>query len=432
MSWKIENIYKSTGAELTTGSLITSLAGAANICHDGRYLWVTASNGIYIYEYWGASSDDEPTWDTLTKLHYPRYDSGRKQKPRLVTVISITSSQFIRVTREPSLADAGATVTAIADESAYSKTTARTGSSFTPYWIAKLGNKMYVTNGAAFSQIIEFDIASQQPTSLPVINIPETFNGSPRSMNSNLIASGGQLWFVGNYDTAEVQDPTKQKLYSYVPATSTKATYDIAARPSLARTWLADGFNGFVYLTLSNDVGVLKVNNVTGAMSIIRVNSTPTRMFSGQDRRIWVNSFAGMLSLVDYDDDGVHNDWSTETAGALSFQTQPGAANLMWFINADGKLVRHDLNTKQQFETGATKDWEFSHDLLTTPEVMLITEAGAYENSVGAVEIKPYIWMLQDGVLIGFRLFNYLYREAFASLNGQAAVASGVEQYFGE
>ena len=434
--WLLERVYTSSGNELSNAQLTTSLSGAFAMKEDGRYLWVTNSTGgIYIYEWWGAASDHEPAWNTLDLLNFHKYDSGIKKKLRLVTVIRISSTQLIRTTREASLADAGATSYTLGTEGefTYSKTTSRTGSTLDARYIVRLGSKMYVTNGTNFTQIYEFDIATQQPTGV-VFEVAETFNGAPRAMNSNLCTSGTRLWFVGGFDTSEVQDPIRQKLYALDPSTGVKSTYDLTSRPGGTRTWLADGFNGFVYVTCYNDVAVMKVNNLTGSMTQLRVNALPTRIESGQDRRIWVNSFAGMLSLIDYDDDQVHNDWSTEDAGALGFQTEYADATQMWYLSPAGKLVRYDLNTKEQLEKGdGSKDWHFQHASLVAPDALLLTQPVTYTTSTGStVEVKPYIFLIQDGQLLAFRLENYLYREAYADIRGQSAVSTGVEFYFGE
>jgi streptogramin lyase len=252
-------------------------------------------------------------------------------------------------------------------------------------------------------------------------------------MNSNLCASGGRLWFVGGYSIEDEQDPIRQKLYALNPTTSTKTTYDLLCRPGLARAWLADGFNGFVYVTCPNDVAVMKVDNLTGSMTQIRVNSTPTRIESGQDRRIWVNSFAGMLSLIDYDDDQVHNQYGTDGDGALSFQTEYGDTTKMWYLSGSGLLVRYDLNTLQLFEKGTGNDFNFTHPELGNPDALLITQPVTYQDPAGnTVNVLPYVILIQDGKLLAFRLYRYLYREAFSELNGQGAVSSGVELYFGE
>lgn len=434
--WLLERVYTSNGSELSNVQLTTSLSGAYAMKEDGRYLWVTnGTGGIYIYEWWGAASDHEPAWNTLDLLNYHKYDSGINKKLRLVTAIRISATQLIRTTREASLADSGATSYTLGTEGefTYSKTTSRSGSALDAKFIVRLGSKMYVTSGTNFTQIYEFDIETQQPTGV-VFDVSETFNGSTRAMNSNLCASGTRLWFVGNYSTSEPQDSERQKLYAIDPSTGIKSTYNLTSRPSLARTWLADGLNGFVYVTCYNDVGVMKVNNLTGSMVQLRVNALPTRIESGQDRRIWVNSFAGMLSLIDYDDDQVHNDWSTESAGSLGFQTDLVDSTQMWYLSASGKLVRYDLNTKEQLEKGdGSQDWHFQHSSLAAPDALLVTRPVNYTSSSGSsVEVKPYLFLIQDGQLLAFRLQSYLYREAYADIRGQAAVSTGVEFYFGE
>lgn len=491
--WFFEKIYQSDGTELSTAGMSTSLAGASYAEHDGRYIWVTCgTGGVYVFEYWGKKSDDEPLFEDLDELTLPRYDSGIKQKPRLICAMKIESGAYRRVTREASLADSGATSYSIGTEGeiAYYKSTARSGNALNALFIAKLGTKMYVASGSQFQELYEFDIATMQFTGT-VLNVAETFNGAPRGMNSNLCQSGGRLWMVGGYSVLEAQDTVRQKLYA-VNSSGVKSTYDLNSRPGLARAWLSDGYNGYVYCTLPNDVGVRKIDNLTGSNSYIRLNAFPTRIWSGPDRRIWASSYAGMLSLIDWDDDQVHSNWGTEgedsESGSLCGLVDLTDGTKFWVISSDNKLIRVNLNDSTWFEQGVSgadtevdvpvanlselkfsatslpntdgiknpseyettltikkevdaaslvtvpgKDWEFQSPRLQTPEFLIQTPAMTYQDAGGAsVEVKPYIWFIDSGKLRGFRLHNYLYRKAYGNLRGQAAVSSGPEFYFGE
>lgn len=357
MSWKFEHVYDSNGTELSTANLATTLDGAADFCYDGRYVWVSAgSNGVAVYEFWGANSDDEPAFEDLDELMYPRYDSGVKKKLRLVTFIKITGTTVQRVTREPSLADDGATKTTLNEtEFTYYKSNTVPGAlSLNGYHVVYNAGKVYVSNGATFTNIFEFDVNTQQ--FVRVIEVGETYSGltnewfasgSTYGMNSNLCAAGGKLWFVG----ASWGDDAQQRLYSYNPLTDVKTTTNIPVRPTRTRTWIADGYNGYVYITNHNNVSVSKFNVETGAfVSIIRTNALPTRIFSGPDRRIWVSSFAGMLTLVDWDDDQTHNNWGTETT-ILSGNVDPTDTTKFWWIRTDGVLSRMNLNDGTRLQT---------------------------------------------------------------------------------
>lgn len=440
MSWKFEHVYDSDGKELTTAALSTKLDGAADFCYDGRYVWVSAgSNGVAVYEFWGENSDNEPAFEDLDELTYPRYDSGVKKKLRLVTFFKISGTSVQRVTREPSLAEQDATKTALNDtEFTYYKSTTVPGLvSLNAHYVVYNAGKVYVSNGATFTNLFEFDVSSH--SFVRVIEVGETYTGlqnewfapgSTYGMNSNLCAAGGKLWFVG----ASWGDDAQQRLYSYDPITNTKTTTNIPVRPSRTRTWIADGYNGYVYITNHNNVSVSKFNVETGAfVKIIRTNALPKRIFSGPDRRIWVSSFAGMLTLVDWDDDGVHNNWGTESE-VLGFAIDPTDASKAWFVRSNGVLTRMNLNTNEQFETGATtNDWNMIHPKITAPELVMFTRSQVYSTSGGSTaEVYPYLFMLQSGKLLAFRMNKYLYRDVFGEINGQAAVVANALEYFGE
>ena len=435
MGYKIDRVYDSDGIELTTAGGATSLAGAVNMEYDGRYMWVACSGGIAIYEWWGAASDNEPAWDTLDELVYPRYDSGAKKKLRLVTFIG---TGFRATALEP-MALAGATKYVKSDVLSVWVNNSG-GAPSSPYWIKRCNDKMYVTNGATFASVCEFDIATQ--TFVRAIATTEVYTGisnelftrgTTYSMKSNLGVSGGKLWFVGT----SFGDNATQKIYSYNPITNVRNSTDIPVRPSVARTWITSGYNGGVYITNYNNVSISKFSDVNGDfISTIRMNAFPTHAFTGPDRRIWVSSFGGMVTLVDYDDDQAHNDYSSgvgDNMRAVSVASDPTNSAYLWFINSDGLLVRHNLNTHQQLETGSGNDWNMENAKIGSPEQLYITQQFTYQDAdLVSHTVKPYAFLLQGGKLLAWKLERYLYREVYATVNGQAAVVEGPQMYFGE
>lgn len=371
MSWKIEKIFTDTGAELSTGALSTSLGSAIQSVYDGRFMWVTCTNGIAIYEFWGQSSGDEPTVDEVDDLLWPRYtEEGPLRKLKLITFINISAGTIKRSTRYLSLSVApgwggGAGSTTVG---AYTVTftqkrsdllittessTNSTGVAMSPYWISKVGDKMVVSSGANFSRCWIFDIATQRPET--------SFSLGSVVANSNMIGSNGRIWFVNTF----YNDGTAQRLFNYKLSDSTLGSSPINVRPSDTRTWLADGFNGQIYVTNHNGVSVTRHNSETGVQNArIRTNALPTKIWSDQNRSIMVNSFGGMLTLVDWDDDGVHNDYSCEyedNSTVAAFAFDPTDITKVWYANIDGTVKRYNLVDKQQYETGPVtqevKEW---------------------------------------------------------------------------
>lgn len=503
MSYKLDGVFNSYGTELSSLQHQTSIVAPTAMEYDGRYMWVTAATGIAIYEWWGAASDHEPDWETLDELVTERYGfDGDKTKLRLVTFISTGK----RSTILESLKDASA-------EKLNGKiwfATTNMGS-LSPAWIKKCAGKMYVANGANFNSVFEFDI--QRQSFIRTIDLGV-------GTCSNLAASNAKLWFAD----AVFSDTVLQKLYSYDPVTNTKTATDIPVRPSLARTWITTGYNGSVYVTNYNNVSISRFSDTSGEFQkTIRVNAEPTHIFSGPDRRIWVSSFGGMLSLIDYDDDEVHNDFSTgvgDTQRAVGLATDPSNGSKVWFVNADMILARQDLNTKEQIESAprntgpifdvetskpmmpklvftatspgtfdltvngksiggagangnrvvrvsdsgtytfavpkviynigdryealngqtqfygapvATEDWQFDSEHIAQPTTLMIVPPMYYQDETLTTHlIKPYLFILDAAHISLMRLENYIYRDVYATVNGQAAVAMGPQEYFGD
>lgn len=467
MSWKIEKIFTDTGAELSTAGLSTALGQTIQSVYDGRFMWVTCSNGIAIYEFWGQSSGDEPTVDEVDDLLWKRYEEeGPLRKLKLITFIKIEAGQVKRSTRYLSLSVApgwtggagsttvgGTTVTFTANREdllvATEVSSNSVGVALSPYWICKVGGKMVVSNGANFSRCWVFDIATQRPESsfeFPVQPVPQVFDPNPCATgivatpatakivaNSNLVGSNGRIWFVNTF----YNDDTPQRLYNYKLSDSTLGSEPINVRPSDVRTWLADGFNGYIYLTNSNGVSVTKFDYNTGAqVSRIRTNAFPTKIFTDQNRQIFVASFGGMLTLVDWDDDGVHNDYSaeySENSTIPAFASDPVDTDKVWFAQLTGKVTRYSLSTKQQLETEGEADWSIKETGFATPDWLTVVPSRTYTTSAGVVRtVRPYMFMCDGGTVRLFALDYYLVRDNFFEVNGQGAVVGGDLQYFGE
>lgn len=443
---QLERVYTDDGTELSTGTVPTTLAsGAADqMVYDGRYLWVTCSTGIAIYEFWGESSDNEPDWADLDELVYPRYDSGAQKKLKLITFITMTSSQIKRVTRYASLslrpevisstADGSTTVDGftctLTTKTANLRVITEVGpnpvlTALSPKWMCMIGNKMYISNGAAFTQIFEFNIDTQRFTQM--ITLPVRTGSTLQVANSNLAAAGGKLWCVNTF----YNDTTAQQLLRYTPGTGWGST-TIPVRPQDARAYIADGMNGFVYVTNFNNVSVSKFSTAGTFSSTIRVNAFPSRIFSDQHRRIWVVSFAGMLSLIDYDDDEVHNDYSVNDGVPASFMADPNTSTKVWW--ADGlKLVQHDLTDKSQLESGTgSEDWVYG-GLGSSPDGLVITLPQTIPDGTSEKTMLPYALIAYSGGIAAFRFDPYMmYRVSYSEVNGQGAVVGGTLEYFGE
>lgn len=445
MSLNIERVYADSGADLTTGLLSTAILNVNEFCYDGRFMWVACDSGIAIYEFWGESSNNEPLWEELDLLTYPRYDEvrGREKKLKLTTFIKITSTQVLRSTRHPSLSlrpdivddtptgtiTVGSTAVTLTKVGGFKVITEVSGNdsgqALVPKHLARIGSKIYCVSDK-FQYIFVFDVDSQRHTE--VIGLPARIDNIRQTANSNICAAGGKLWFANSF----FDDVTAQRLYFYNPANGTFAFTNIPNRPSLTKQYLADGKNGYVYLTCFNDVSIGKYETSTGAYAAnIRTNALPTGIWSDENRRIFVNSFAGMLTLVDWDDDEVHNDWTTDDA-ALGFAADTKDITKLWWTDGT-KVVRHDLNTKQQIESingEKIEDWMFDSNVaLAGGRALTMT----LPTTIGGMSLAPYVFVGKTNSICAFRLDDHwLYRPSFNEVNGQGAVTAGSEKYFGE
>lgn len=256
---------------------------------------------------------------------------------------------------------------------------------------------------------------------------------------SNMQVTHGRIWAVSKM----LSTNQPQYLIGHDIQSGSKFITAIPARPSSSVAWIAPGYNGHVYVTNYNNFSVTKVNADTGVVSsVIRLNSSPTRIYTDSARRIWVSSYAGMLSLVDYDDDQVHNDFGS-VDGIISFAADTSDASKLWWVDATNKLVRMDINTKQVLETeGTSNDWniiskEFA--LMRDHGSVFVTPFVQYAKENGdMVTVRPYLFTNNfvsstEFPLICFRLDStYFFRDAYCEVNGQGAVVDGAQEYFGE
>lgn len=484
MAYKLAQVFSTDGTELTNSLHTTTLSGANQMAYDGRYLWVTCgTNGIAIFDHWADDINRVSTRpaftdiDDLTQQYWADQDSLiaaiPQMKLKLVTYITVTSSQILRSTCLEPQAESLSTKTArdSYSDNIFSKVTSRSGNALNAAYIKLMNGKMYVTNGIVFDEIFEFDINTQKftqrfsvpdtykgSTTIPLVaGMPVFTNGQKYKMLSNLEVADNKLWMVGQSWGEDKQ----RQVYNFNPITGNLFSVDSQARPGFSRSFIANGMNGYVYVANYNDWGVCKFDASTSAfVKNIRVNGYPCGIWAGSDRRIWVTSYAGMLSLLDYDDDQVHNDYSTESI-ASAVQVDPTDGTSIWFINATNVLAKYSLNTKTQMEssTSHTHDWEFYNDKLTTPDNFIIIPGFTYSDSnLNTVTVKPHIIVINDSSLvcwfisgtysgspdennpladIVYRDYKYPYtdypsRTIYAELTGQAAVSAGNSTYFGE
>ena len=446
--WKFEKVFSDDGSELSTASQTTTLGTVINAAYDGRYMWVCATNGIGIYEFWGESSDDEPTTDELDDLLWPRYtEFGPKRKLKLITFIKIDASNITRSTRYLSLSLApswtgGAGTTTVGgtnitftqkrdDLLIATEVTANSSAvALSQYWIVKAGTKMCVSAGANFSKVFVFDIGTQQLDSIVTLNNEPS--AVPTVANRNLHFQDGKIWCVNTLFT----DTTAQRLISKSLSTGTETSTTINVRPSSVRTWIANGYNGFVYITNHNGVSISKYVEGTGAFSArIRTSAWPHHIFTNSDKRILVASGESLLSGIDWDDDGVHHDNNTEHT-VLDLAFDPVDAGKVWVAKQTGtnKLARFTLSSGDVLEVGEeAKDWVINGSGITAPTGIVSVPSQSFVPAAGGTRnTRPYLFVLSASSVYLITIDAALIRPYYCELNGQGAVVGGALNYFGE
>jgi hypothetical protein len=494
--WQFETVYKDDGTELSTPALTTTLGVVLNFAYDGRFMWVTCTNGVGIYEFWGESSDNEPTYLELEDLLMARYtEQGPKRKLKLITFISVSNSQVKRSTRYLSLSlvpgwTGGAGTTTVSTTTVTFTQSRRDllvaskvgtnsfGTALSPFYIAKLDNKMVVSNGANFSQVFVFDIASQRLEN--VLTFAPESDLTATVANSNLHAQNSKIWVVNT----RYSDAVPQRLITKTLG-GTETSTNINVRPQSTRAWLANGYNGFVYVTNHNGVSVSRYDENTGILGArIRTSAFPYQIWTTPDRRILVASDETLITTIDWDDDGVHFDNNTESKSSYC-TVDPIDGGRFWFAKEKGnKLMRLKLADGDVIEVGdvtalqqaqadaqqvyddavqaytkdpstatnnakkvasdaldeATKaaarevngippDWVISKSLIDNPGSLASVPVQAFGDSKVT---RPYLFIENSTEVCLVALDNSLIRNYYDELNGQGAIVGGTLQYFGE
>lgn len=373
MSWKFEKVFEATPT-----------TAPKEVVQDGRYLWVTGTNKVYVYEYAGQSSGHEPGIDKYDDLNFHELDG----KLRLVKTIDVPEGSA---------------------------------------WIAKSFRNIWVANAYQFTKITQIRISTMEIAT--VITCPKT-------MNSNLVFENDRLWMVDKA-LEEQTGVDRQRLYQLVLSNFTWGSTEIPVRKTLARTYITPGYNGFLYVTNFNNVSLCKFTTVGGYVGQIRTNAFPQVAMSTSDRDVFISSYGGMLTRVNGLTDEVFNAYSTvETATSLSGQ----GSNFVWYTdpaNLVGRVNRSD-NSLTFTNDGDNEDWHIDISSLSDKSFtkLLVTLPFTYKQFDGSqwnnVEVKPYLIILGASKVMAIRLDPALVRENYIQISGQGMISTGSEDYMGE
>ena len=131
-------------------------------------------------------------------------------------------------------------------------------------------------------------------------NLEDAFNSDvyvtlPKLMHCEPIFGYGKLWMV-SHETL----PDAQNLYNVDVVTKSISFNVIPTKPQITKSFLADGLNGFIYVTRFNMSGVSKHASSTGAQTdFIITNARPTAIWTNQSGKILVAGFEGMIDELD-------------------------------------------------------------------------------------------------------------------------------------
>jgi len=446
MSQKFEMIFRDNGQELSTAGLNTALGQTINAADDGRFIWVTCANGIGIYQFWG---EQEPHYDVVDHLTLKNFtEDGPAKKVKLVTFIQITgthrrrSTRYVNLCLEPDWSSISGNTTTVNsttitrtvkrdDLTVYTEVEAITGPALTPFWIAKVDDKMCVSS-AAFTSIFVFDIETQRLVNiLPLGTEP---NNQARVGNSNLHGQNGKVWYVNSY----FDDSTPQVLCAHA-LDGSKVESNIPVRPATTRTWLANGFNEHVYFTNFNGVSVTRAHQDTLAMTRIRTSAFQTAIFSLQNRSIFAMDDAGSMILIDWETDDLLEDYTMESVGTSLIQ-DPVNSGRIWFTRAGGnQLARYRLNDGDVFEVGeifttppGQPDWLVIGSGISNPTAVIGHTSRTITSLDGAITTRPYLFVLAGSEVHVLPLDWNLKRMYESEYTFNAAIVGGALEYFGE
>lgn len=395
MGWKFEKVFHA------------SMSTPKQIAFDGKYVWVTGSSSVNVYEYWGETSFHETTFENMDQTILNKYDG------KLVLIATITIAQ---------------------------------GS----YWIVRGNTSMFIANAANFTKVTEVNIETREI--LRVISTPSNLE-----MVSNLHYECDKLWMVekAKTDQFDTTAEDRQYLHFYNIKTRDWGSTAIPTRKSTSRTWIDSPYNGFVYITNFNNVAISKFNAETGAfVTSIRVNALPTKIHTTPYRNLYVSSYGGMLSEVDSSTNAVTHPFST-MADALNGIASTFDNTYFWFINTSNRLTRMKKSDKTAFFTYEPGDvppptvptppnfmiqddykLEVTDFQDTAFDQIMITPQFTYQNwngsSFDTITVKPYVFIIGSSKLMAFRLDRPLYRGNNINVHSQSMISTGVEDYMGE
>lgn len=372
MAWQFEKVHE-----------ITTPTPPKNIAFDGKYVWITGTNAVYVYEYFSTS---EPAFDDIDDLI-------ETQKLVLFKTIAVPNGSH--------------------------------------YITASIGS-MWVTNKDQFDSFTRISKSTFQILGLFLC---------PETMNSNFVSINGSRWMVSKNPNANTD---RQTLYAHgVDWTS----IPIPTRKQLARTDIIDGLNGYLYTTNFNNVAISKFDTSSfGFVSGIRTNAFPQKMVNTQERDLYVGSYAGMLSKVNTLDNSVLHPHSTLDI-ATSLAHEPGTNYIWFLNATTptprlGRLNRSDnsmmfsaptpsgvsLQSDWELDLSKFSDREFSKLFITPPLSFEQYDGSAWQT----VNIKSHLFVIGATKLMAVVLDRPLYRTGNISVEARAMISTGNEDYMGE
>jgi hypothetical protein len=379
MAWQFEKVFNTTIP--TTPK---------HMAFDGKFIWVTGVNNVYVYSYWEEGELRDVPFESIDDLDYNKFDG----KLKLIETISVPNGS---------------------------------------YWITRGYDKMWVSSGAIFDKITGISITTLEVTDNIVC---------PKMMASNLLYENSKLWMVNQFE----EDVDRQKLFNLDINLIVWNSDEIQTRKQQALCYLATPYNGSIYVTNFNNVSIAKFSADTGLFErLIRVNAFPTTLLGTSDRELFVGSYEGVISSINTSDNLVSHPFSAlDDINSMSID-----GDYFWIVHSSGRLMRLNRSTRAAFisdkidEYDLSPDWHLDLskflDATSTNSNFyqtLITPEYSYQSFNGTswdtVTIKPYLFIIGLTSLNAFRLDKPIYRDGFIAVHGQAMVSTGAEDYMGE
>lgn len=245
------------------------------------------------------------------------------------------------------------------------------------YNAVTLGDFIWVSTAKEdYTKLVRFNFVTGEKTEVPL----------PQAMKSNIFYSNSQIWMVSALVKDDVND--MHKLYRMNINTFAYNTTTMPGKKQNESFQIWGNYvSNLIYVSLWTNFEFAVFSNSTGNLQgTYRVNGFPgTGVNDGYN--LYVSSFAGMLSKVEWQTQTITSNWSTEAyAEWLAIEYE---SDYIWFVDDSGKLGRVNLTTKEINVVGSGED----HNLLNVCDANSVNNSYVLKPKYDAIPASGYTMM---------------------------------------